>query len=170
MNLREVLADWHDFYLVIAAASGTLLGAMFVVVSIGTGFLTADRADAVRLFLTPTVMHVSGVLIACIVLLVPTLTPAWLTAVLGLGSLTGLAYTCFIWRQVWSRQMDWTDRLWHGLMPPVACLALAAAAVLTGLGRSAGFDALAGALVLLLVAAIRNAWDMIVFLVSRERG
>jgi hypothetical protein len=170
MTLGRLLGDWHDFYLVIAAASGTLLGAMFVVVSIGTGFLTADRADATRIFLTPTVMHVSGVLVACIVLLVPTLTRPWLTALLGLGSLTGLGYTCFIWRQVWTRQVDWTDRLWHGLMPPVACLALACSAVLTGLGHDAGFDALAGALVLLLVAAIRNAWDMIVFLVSRDRG
>ena len=44
------LQAWQEFYEVIGAAAAALLGAMFVVASIGSGFLTQDRAGEVRLF------------------------------------------------------------------------------------------------------------------------
>ncbi len=170
MGLYQALQAWHDFYVVIAAASGTLLGAMFVVVSIGTGFLTSERASAVRVWTTPTVVNVSAVLIACAVLLTPLLTWELLGALLGLASLGGLIYTGVIGRQIWARQVDPSDRIWHGVVPPVGCMTMAGAAVLATLRHETSLAVLAAALLVLLVAAIRNAWDLLVFFASRERG
>jgi hypothetical protein len=56
-SLGSLIAAWHDFFSLIGTAAATLIGAMFVVVSIGIGFLTQDRAVAIRTFLTPTVTH-----------------------------------------------------------------------------------------------------------------
>ncbi len=170
MSLQEALHEWHDFYVVVGGASGVLLGAMFVVVSIATGILTADATHRTRAFVTPTVVNVSFVLIACAVLLTPVLKWQWLAALAGTASLFGLIYAAVIGRQIWQRQIDPSDRIWHGLMPPAACVIMAAAALLAAQQREVSLDVLAAALLVLLVAAIRNAWDLIVFFVSRPRG
>ena len=170
MDLDRALQNWHDFYLVLAAASGTLLGAMFVVISIATGFLTAERASRTRIWTTPTVVNVSSILIICTVLLTPL--PAWplLAALLGLASLGGLIYASMIGRQIWMPGTDPSDRIWHGLVPPAGCAMMAGAAVLAALRREGSLPVLAATLLVLLIAAIRNAWDLIVFFASRDRG
>jgi hypothetical protein len=170
MDLYRALQGWHDFYLVIAGASGTLLGAMFVVVSIGTGFLTGERASRVRVWTTPTVVNVSGILIICAVLLTPLPTWPLLAILLGLASVSGLIYAGVIGRQIWTRRTDPSDRIWHGLVPPVGCAMMLGAAALAFRQQQTSLAVLAAALLALLVAAIRNAWDLIVFFVSRDRG
>ena len=67
----ELLHPWHDFYVFLGTAAATLIGAMFVVASIGGGFLTHDRSPEIRAFLTPTVVHLATILLACAVMLVP---------------------------------------------------------------------------------------------------
>ncbi|MGH7153897.1 MAG: hypothetical protein ACREF3_08190 [Acetobacteraceae bacterium] len=170
MDLTKALHEWHDFYLMVGAASGALLGAMFVVASIASGFLTPERMPRARAFVTPTVVNVSSVVIACAVLLTPVLSWPRLTALTGAASLAGLIYAGVIGRQVWHREIDPSDRVWHGLVPPGACVMMAVAAVLAFQQRELGLDVLAAALLVLLIAAIRNAWDLIVFFVSRPRG
>ncbi len=169
MDLQQVLREWHDFYLLMGAASGTLLGAMFVVASIGTGFLTADRADSVRAFVTPTVVNVSSVLIACALLVTPAITWWRLCVLTGVSGVAGLTYLAVIGRTIWLRHVDASDRFWHGFVPPAGCLMVMATSVLAGLRREAAVELLSTALLVLLIAGIRNAWDLIVFLVSRER-
>ena len=53
----DALSEWHNFYSVLATASATLLGAMFVVASIGGSLMSEKRAAEVRLFVNPTVIH-----------------------------------------------------------------------------------------------------------------
>jgi hypothetical protein len=58
---------------VIGTASATLLGAMFVVASIGSGYLTQERSTGISAFLTPTVIHMASVVGGCALALVPSL-------------------------------------------------------------------------------------------------
>ena len=67
----ELIHTWHDFFVFMGTASATLIGAMFVVASIGGGFLTRDRSPEIRAFLTPTVIHLATVLLGCALMLVP---------------------------------------------------------------------------------------------------
>jgi hypothetical protein len=67
----DALREWHNFYSVLATASATLLGAMFVVASIGGSLLTKERAGEVRLFVTPTVIHLSAIVFSCAAAMVP---------------------------------------------------------------------------------------------------
>ena len=102
MSLVRKLHEWHDFYVVIGGASGILLGAMFVGRLDRHGrSLTADNAHRTRAFVTPTVVNVSFVLIACAVLLTPVLNWQWLAALAGAASLVGLIYAAVIGRQIW---------------------------------------------------------------------
>jgi hypothetical protein len=56
----------------------------------------------------------------------------------------------------------------HGLLPGVAYLVLLAAAVSIYLEKDFGLNALAGALLLLVIVNIRNTWDLTLSLVRRH--
>ena len=89
----DALRDWHDFFVVIGAASASLLGAMFVVISIGTGFIKKQHTPAMRDFLTPTVIHMATVVIGCALVVVPSLERISFVVIFGLGGLIGLIYS-----------------------------------------------------------------------------
>ena len=62
----RALKEWHDFYVLIGTAGATLLGLLFVAVSLGAGFLTEERQSATRTFMSPVVVHfTSSVLLVC---------------------------------------------------------------------------------------------------------
>lgn len=165
------LSDWHDFFMLLGTASATLIGAMFVVVSLGIGILTRDKELATGAFLTSTVTHLSIVLLGAALTMTPGLDWRWFGAIAGLAGIAGLAYSIHVvsgFRQ--HDGTDFSDWFWYAGFPLVAYATLAAAGA-TGLrGMALSLDLLAAALSLLLVAGIRNAWDMILFLVARDRG
>ena len=57
----DALKEWHDFYLLVGTAGATLLALLFVAVSLGTGFLTEERQEATRTFMSPVVIHFTSV-------------------------------------------------------------------------------------------------------------
>ena len=61
------------------------------------------------------------------------------------------------------------DYLAYGLLPGLGYLALLAAAVTIYLEKDFGLDELAGALLLLAIVNIRNAWDLTLTMVRRHR-
>jgi hypothetical protein len=143
---------------------------MFVVVSIGTGVLTRDRATAIRAFLTATVTHLSVVVFGAILIMVPWLDWTWLGGIVGIAGIAGLVNSVRIISGF--RQHDGTDRsdwFWYAVFPPVGYAILLASAGAAFRGAALSLDLLAVSLGILLLAGIRNAWDMIVFLVTRPR-
>jgi len=159
----DTIRGWYDFYIAIGTAAVTLLGAMFVVASIGTSFVTPGRATETRLFMTPTVTHLAAVLLGCAVAMVPSLGWTSLGVLLGLGGLIGMAYSTGVGWHVLQRQLDITDRLWYGAVPIAAYAIMTAAAWMAWSHQPASLEVLASALILLLIDGIRNAWDLIIF-------
>jgi len=163
-----LLAPWHEVFTLLGAAAATLIGAMFVVVSLGVGVLTRDRIVSVRAFLTSTVAHLSTVLFGCAVCLTPALDWQWLTAAAGLAGAAGAGYSG--WVLVGFRQHPSTvasDWWWYAILPLLIYLALLASAATAWRAAPATIEAVAALLALMLVIGIRNAWDMVVFLVLR---
>jgi hypothetical protein len=161
------LHAWHDFYVLIGTGAATLIGAMFVVASIGSSFLSEQNEPQIRAFMTPNVAHLSTVLLGCALAMVPSLEWTALSVCLGLGGLAGLVYSGRTALRVAGTEVVFVDRLWYGLIPTFAYGVIAAAAVLMALRTPGGLEMLAVGLVLLLVASIRNSWDLIVFYAQR---
>src|SRR5437016_3730186 len=90
------LPAWHDYFMIIGTASATLIGAMFVVVSIGIGFLTRDRAPGIRAFLTPTMSNLSTALFGAILTTVPGLDWMWFGGIVGVAGIAGFAYAVYV--------------------------------------------------------------------------
>lgn len=164
----ELLAPWQDFFVVAGTAAATLIGAMFVVVSIGTAFLTPERSAGVRTFLTSSVVHLSTVLLLSLLMMVPKLGAEWAGAIVAAGGALGLGETV---RNLLNfrrhNDTEASDFVWYVVVPLLAYAALAGAGAMLLWRLAAGADLLAAAGVLLLMLGIRNAWDMLVFIVIR---
>jgi hypothetical protein len=170
MSPPDALAAWHDFFLMIGTASATLVGAMFVVVSIGTGFLTRENAAATHVFLTSTVLHLSTILLGCAFVMVPIARWEAFATILGIGSTVGLVYSAMIGFHVNRRpDIEFVDRVWYGAVPFLAYTLMVAGAPIVMTRWTLSLELLAVAFVLLLIASLRNAWDMILFIVTRAR-
>jgi hypothetical protein len=144
---------------------------VFVAVSIGTAIFNEDRRIGLAAFLTPTVMHFAAVLFACLVATMPSHTWYTLGGMLGTGALAGAIYSGRLVVQmiaIRSFKIDMEDRLFYGLLPLAGYgLALAAAVLLLTRAGAIGTDLLAAAALTLLFGAIRNAWDMMVWIVIK---
>ncbi|MGH6975556.1 MAG: hypothetical protein ACREED_00870, partial [Stellaceae bacterium] len=132
--------------------------------------MTQGRATAVASFVTPTVIHLSVVLLACALLVVPTLTRQTLGGIGVIGGLAGLAAATRICWRVLHAKIDHVDRLWYGGLPLLGYAGIAAAAAMILAQAPYGLETLAAAFGLLIVASIRNAWDLIIFLVGEDRN
>jgi hypothetical protein len=164
----EMLEKWHDFFLILGAAAGTLIGSMFVVVSIASGMIRGGALTS-RIFVTPTIVHLAVVLLSCALVLVPTLTPPRLGIIALAGAIVFLAYAA---RNVFHigrrRAVEWSDHLWYGICPLIAYLVVLTGAVLLLTDRAGAIETVAFALALLVAGGIRNAWDLILFFLERQ--
>jgi hypothetical protein len=169
-SLADLIEDWHDFDLLVGTAAATLVGLMFVAASIGASIYTEKNRPGMRAFISPTVVHFTSVLVLALLALVPT--HDWLTLA-GLLALVGAAggiYTANLWMQLFVRRrfdVDIVDRLFYAALPSLGYLLLLLAAFFLLWQSEAGLDLLAAAQITLLLAGIRNAWDMMMWIVIR---
>ncbi|MGH6974752.1 MAG: hypothetical protein ACRED7_07035 [Stellaceae bacterium] len=165
-----MFGSWHDFYAILAMVAGTLLGAMFIVASISGRNMNKTRAAAAASFVTPTVIHLSVVMSACALLVMPTLSLQTLGTIGIVGGFVGLAAATRICWRVLHAKIEHIDRVWYGGVPLLGYVGIVAAAAMILTQTRFGLETLAAAFGLLIVASIRNAWDLIIFLVGQEGG
>src|SRR4051794_7396840 len=126
------LARWADFYVVTGTAAATLTGLMFVVVTLVAGRSERPSFDGAGVYSTPTVVHFGATLLIAILLSAPW-PDLWEASLpLGLLGLGGLLYGGIVARRA-GRQVQYRpvleDWICHVILPPVAYIALLAAAV-----------------------------------------
>ncbi len=170
MEAEQALQRWHEFYVLLGTAGATLVRLLFVAISLGTGFLTDERADATRAFFSPVVMHFTAVFFISAVGLFPAHKPAAFAGLVGCCALVGGAVSTFATVQLLRHR--WTtyvrDHLAYGLLPTICYLALLAAAAMILMEHPYALVVLAGALLLLLIVNIRNAWDLTLAMVHHQ--
>ena len=87
------LERWANFYLLMPAAAATLLGLMFVVITLGAERREEHNTAEIRLYLTPTVVFFASVLGVAALLIFPNhtrLTASLCTCLVGVA---GLVYS-----------------------------------------------------------------------------
>jgi len=169
-SLAELLHDWHDFYLLVGTASATLVGLMFVACSIGAAVFNEASRAALAAFITPTVVHFAAALFASLAVTIPTHGWHSLGVLLGAGGFAGTVYCGQLMIQMIIRHrfnIDLVDRLFYALIPLAGYLLALVAAGLLFEQSAMGANLIAAALLVLLFAGIRNAWDMMVWIVLK---
>jgi len=176
------LQQWQSFYTLLGGASATLVGLMFIALSLGSSQWTPEERPILNAsfnaFLSPTFIHFVYVLVTAGVVLVPTLSETVLGALLllaGVGSLGHIARMLpFLRARYREGTIDRSDLIWYSLMPSIGYILYLGAgfgllrAAARGVPPARALDALATASILLLVVGLRNAWDLVVFLALRR--
>jgi hypothetical protein len=166
-----MLQGWDNFFIMTGTAAATLIGLLFVAVTVATGFSTSSIVRGTHGFLTPTLIRFVEVLFLSLAVLAPR-PSAWLIGIiLSLGGLAGLAYQTKIVVTRHKIELDLPDR--HGWFPYVGVPALANGSLIVGAvgllaGRSFASYAIAGATVLLLFAGIYGAWDLTLWIIENR--
>jgi hypothetical protein len=170
-SFADLLRAWHDFYALVGAASATLVGLLFVAASIGSSYFKEEHRGPLGSFLTPTVVHFAAALFACLVACMPWRTETGLAIALGAGALAGLLYSASVFHRLVIRRRfraDLGDRFFYAVMPTFGYATLLIAAALFLAQSRIDVDALAAALLILLFAGIRNAWDMTLWTATKS--
>ena len=172
-SLSQTFQNWQTFYFLVGGAAAGLVGLTFVAITVGSGQIGKQEIPGLRTFVNPTLIHFIYVLVTASVVVMPTVTRMQLGILLvlaGLGS-SGRALTSlpFMWQQYKKNIVDMHDWAWYFLAPVVSYLMYVGAGAGLLLGKRQALDGLAWASILLLVAGIRNTWDMVMwFMLSKK--
>jgi lipid-A-disaccharide synthase-like uncharacterized protein len=163
----DPMEGWSDFYQLIGATAGTLIGLIFVVVSLGAEHAKTGDEHRTRIGVTPTLVHFTALLVSALSMLAP-LSNTARAVILGLIGCVGLAYLLNLALLVSKRiKAEERDTLWFGVLP----MAAYAGFLVTGAAwaLAADFAPQIGALasVILLVAALHNSWEMTLIIIGR---
>ena len=165
-SLSETFHGWHDFFILLGTASATLVGLMFVAASIGASIFKEENRPALEVFLGPTVVHFTSVLVLSVLAILPSHTWLSLAALAAFIGVAGFLYSARIWfRLTRSRyEIDALDRFFYTVLPALAYLVVLVAAARLYEQSEWALDIAAAGLITLLLAGIRNAWDMMIWI------
>ncbi|HTP00205.1 MAG TPA: hypothetical protein VMJ64_02445 [Anaerolineales bacterium] len=164
----EAVESWHDFYLMTGTAAATLIGLLFVSLSLNVEVITRKENADLRVLATQSFGNFISALMFAVLFLIPSQVPLGLgLPLLGIGGY-GLYNTLRRW--LGTRRQEphvWALRgsLAHRFHIPAACfLALIVVAVFVLLGRTGSLYWLVPVMILLLLGASINAWDLLMAL------
>jgi hypothetical protein len=168
-----MLHGWDNFFIMAGTAAATLVGLLFVAVTVGTGLSTLriETVHGTRGFLTPTLVHLGSVLFQALAVLAPW-PSAWpIGIILGLAGLMGLAYQINV--VVMRHRVGLVLPHWQDWLPYVGVPALGSASLIFGAvgliaEKSFAPYAIADAMVLSLFAGIYGAWDLTLWMIKNR--
>jgi hypothetical protein len=174
--MDSLLAGWESFYVIVGSSAGGLTGLTFVVIA-----LTADaqraRADGVRAFVTPIILHFGQVLALSAFLSMPH--PSILALSIGFAAagILGLTWSGIILFHIPRNSGDyepvWEDWLWNVILPLLAYLFMLAAAFAVWQHTAGALYTIAASTLALLFIGIHNACDIAVWITlarSKNKG
>jgi hypothetical protein len=164
------MRGWHEYYTLAGTASATLVGLLFVAASVGSGVW--QRPAALRVFLSATVVHFSSILVISLCVMVPLPDIRTYGLLFVLGGLFGCGYCVLVIRDTvrdgLSASIELEDRVWYAALPVIGYVLMIASGVALVTRYQAGDMVLALSVGLLLIAGIRNAWDITIWIVTRR--
>jgi hypothetical protein len=170
-ELMNELERWANFYLLMSAAAATLLGLMFVIITLAAERRPGDAAK-IPIYLTPTVIYFASVLYLAALLTFPNhsrLTASLCTCLVGVA---GLVYSgsFLIGRSGKKNYSGLQDRIVYAVVPFAAYGLHVFGGVLLFRAPQRGLTLVAAGMLSLLALAIRNSWAIAVDVVSTPRG
>lgn len=165
MTFTETLAHWHDFYIAAGAAAATLVGLLFVALSLHLRAVVSQ--PDVRALASVTLTDFVCVLVIALLMLVPTDRATTLGWELILIAVLNLPRTIPIARAALARDhgavFEPTLLLRRFGLSLAAYLTLAVVGALFVGGQVySGLGWLVGVTLALLLTALRNTWDLLV--------
>jgi hypothetical protein len=170
--VRNPLAAWESFYIIVGSSAGALTGLQFVVIALIAESRTRPTPPEIAAFGTPTILHFCAALLVSCLLSAPWHSAS--TAGLGLAACggAGVVYAVVVVRRA-RRQQGYRpvleDWVWHAVLPFLAYAGLLAAAVLLPRSSGPALSLVAAVTLGLVFIGIHNAWDTITYIAVDAR-
>jgi hypothetical protein len=165
-----LLGRWQSFFVFVGGAAATLMGLLFVAISLGQNAARRSSGRARDTFVTPILTHFAVTVLLAALTLVPSQTPSSLGVLamfVGAFQLVGLLRVLIGILEHHTR-VDAAHWLWHMGLPFVSCLLLLAAGVGLLIGFPLVMEEVAACLLLHLLIGIRNAWKLTLWILDQE--
>jgi|WetSurMetagenome_2_1015567.scaffolds.fasta_scaffold58206_2 hypothetical protein len=164
----ETVESWHDFYMLAGSAAATLIGLIFVAVSLHIDVIaTAKRSSDISVLARQTFSNFIFILSFAFIFMVPMDTPFGIGIPLLLLGLLGIIQTAELYRSFGfhdeSKDRIFENRkLWKVLLLPntICFLALIYVAVEVLQGRTGSLSWMILVIIFLLITATKNTWDL----------
>jgi hypothetical protein len=160
----QAIEGWHDFYMMVGTAAATLIGLLFVSLSLNVDVITRPENADLRVLAAQTFMSFLNVTMLAVLFLIPNQVPLGLGLPLLGVSGYGLYETVSRFLKTRrARPRGWgRGGLPHRFVVPTVCfLALLVVAASVLLGETGSLYWLVPVMILLVVAASSNAWDLL---------
>jgi hypothetical protein len=161
-----LLAEWDNFYVITGSAAAGLTGLTFVVIALASDAKRITMS-ALRVYVTPTIVHFSTVLALAAYLSMPHQGVTALSLGFGAAGAAGLIYAAFIAASIGRIgggyipvKEDW---IWNAVLPAIVYGTLLAIAFLLRRRPEQCMYGAAAASLLLMFIGIHNAWDIAVW-------
>jgi hypothetical protein len=162
----SLLAEWDNFYVIAGSSAGGLTGLTFVVIALASD---AKRINmrGLRVYVTPTIVHFGAVLLLSGYLSMPHQGVLSLSLGFGVAGAVGIGYVAFVAANIRRISVAYIpvaeDWIWNVILPAIVYGTLLAVAAFIWGRPELCLYAVAGALLLLMVIGIHNAWDIAVY-------
>ena len=155
------MARWQSFYMFAGAASASLMGLLFIALSINREHIA--RHPGYRSVARQTGLAFICILVVTALVLIPTQSPRWLGGELVVGAGIGLLWEIVAQRRVARALDEYVETyLRVSLLCDIGMFGvLGGAIVLIARSTVAGLDVIAAAIILLGLTAIRNSWALV---------
>jgi len=171
-EFSAVAGTWHDFYLTAGAASATLIGLLFVGLSINLDEFTSERGADLRLLAEQAFANFIFVLLIALFVLVPNQDASSLTVELAIIGIVGALRMVRRVRAFRRRQENpfggWVYVVRRLGLPGAASIGLVGVGLLMLTDTISAFFWLLGIVLVYLMSAADTTWDLLIE-VGRER-
>jgi hypothetical protein len=163
------MTAWDNFYMLVGATAGMLIGLIYVVVTFGAEHATSGDEDRTRIFVSPVLIQFASLLFVALAMVAP-VSYAQRSALLGLIGCAGLAYAANL-ALLARKRIEASERepLWDAALPMLAYIFILVSAAAWALGANFADEIGAIASVILLVTALRNSWAITLAIIGRNK-
>jgi hypothetical protein len=162
----SLLAEWDNFYVITGSSAGGLTGLTFVVIALAADSKRVN-ARALRVYVTPIIVHFSVVLGLAAYLSMPHQGVLSMSVGFGIAGAAGLIYVAVIGASIGNISKEYVpvgeDWIWNVALPAMAYGVLFATGVLIWRRPEPCMYGVAAVSLLLLFIGIHNAWDIAVW-------
>jgi hypothetical protein len=168
VEFAHLVLGWETFYLLTGTAAATLIGLLFVAISVGKDSVEAKATRDLALFGALTFNCFFYVLVISILFLIPDLSRVALGMPLALLGALALIGASFQWRQARTIPPERFGTQVSGrfAVPMLSLSLIIVIGLMTTLGLDRSLYGLVVAVILLLASASQNAWALLML----ERG